>query len=246
MSIFDRFKSPTPEPPHRITDAFSEVETIAHAPVIERPTNDFLNPTKNKFMGSAGIFGQRIATEDVAPEPEEPDEFGEEYYKDDDDYFAEPLRQSEIAQRRQSHYDVIGNGLLNKIENSEGNDILLRKLAKLKVTQLKFKVDIRTEPFRLGISEACKFLDQPETAAKVRNSETLSLKEFEDIIEDVIYLELKERQRVGERIMPTSDDLISQLVMQKIYGMTGEGFENAFDLLGGVIQKAKTKFGSKK
>jgi hypothetical protein len=193
----------------------------------------------NRF---ANVSDSMFGTKPLVPEPAVQQVYDEP--EDTYDYQA-PQHQN----RQLDLFEQAGSMMSSyRKDNAELiNDEYLLSLAKLEVKKLFFGASLKIEPIRIVAARTAKFLGKPELAQKIKDQETMGgHAEFKELLQEVIFQELKDLQRNDNLRLPTGSELMDQHFKMILSGIAGENFTNLTELVDAGIEKAKPLFNKKK
>jgi hypothetical protein len=139
----------------------------------------------------------------------------------------------------------VGNNSDNNSEdesqqNSRGlfSEKYLRSVAELRLSQLKIKYNLKVSVLKMSFGKMLEVVGKNEQAKNVWNTE-VTLGSMDEVIQEIIYLDLKHQNKMGTLKPLTPDEYFSGMFTTAIEKMGGDGFNNYLDLATGGFEKAK-------
>lgn len=196
----------------------------------------------NKFASVANeIFGEKGRVEESRFLNQEVEELEPQDQYDDPNYSAAIASPFQASTNREYVSDF------QKSNEYLRNDKYLRTLAKMEVEKQFFTASLKVEPVRIISGKVAEMLGKPELASKIRQQITVGNHEdFRELLEEVIFQEMKDLQRVNDLRRVTYDELMETQKMLMYRSLAGENYENLTELFDAGFKAIKTKFFDKK
>lgn len=182
------------------------------------------------------LFGNRIRATEVAPEV------------DEDDYEnleGEAKSSSDLKELASKIGEMIG--IRREKDDSDENanfkglysEKYLRNIAKLRLSQLKIKYNLKVNVVKMAFGKLLEAVDKHGEAKSVWDTE-VTLSDMDDVIEEIIFLDLHHQSKMGTLKPISPEEFFSGLMTVSIEKFGGEGFENFMALGSGAFDKVKT------
>ncbi len=142
----------------------------------------------------------------------------------------------------------VGSNSVNSTENNTQDDSqnsrglfsekYLRSVAELRLSQLKIKYNLKVSLLKMGFGKMLEAVGKNEQAKNVWDTE-VTLGNMDEVIEEIIYLDLKHQNKMGTLKPLTPDEYFRGMFTTAVEKMGGDGFNNYLDLATGGFEKAK-------